>query len=186
VLIRWAIFVSGEGSNLQNILDLEAEGQLKSQRVELVVANKPCPAIDKAQRSSKENVVLDFRNPEVWDELLEILNEARIDRIFLLGFMRMLSPEFIQQWAKPLLNLHPSLLPQYKGLQAIERAYQAKEERMGVTVHEVTAALDSGPILMQAELCRIPGESLEALTERIHQLEHKLVRDYLFDLDIRP
>ncbi|PIR22839.1 MAG: phosphoribosylglycinamide formyltransferase [Deltaproteobacteria bacterium CG11_big_fil_rev_8_21_14_0_20_45_16] len=186
MLTRWAVFVSGEGSNLQNILTLESEGELKSQSIELVVANKSCPAIEKAQRYSKNNVVVDFRNPEVWAELLEVLNQAKIDKIFLLGFMKIISSGFIRSWAKPIVNLHPSLLPQYKGLQAIERAFVAKEERMGVSLHEVVAELDSGPILKQAELWRIPGESLEVLTERFHKLEHKLVRDYLLDLDIRP
>lgn len=107
-------------------------------------------------------------------ELMKPLREAAPDILCLAGFMRVLTPEFVDQWQGRMLNIHPSLLPKFKGLHTHSRAIEAAEQEHGCTVHEVTGALDDGPILGQARLTINPGESPEDLAARVLKLEHKL------------
>ncbi|HHC29275.1 MAG TPA: phosphoribosylglycinamide formyltransferase, partial [Rhodobacterales bacterium] len=102
------------------------------------------------------------------------LTKARPDIICLAGFMRILTPEFTARWSGKLLNIHPSLLPKYRGLHTHARAIEAGDKEAGCTVHEVTAELDGGPILGQARVAIEPGDTPEALAARILPWEHKL------------
>ncbi len=182
-MIRWAVFASGNGTNLQNVLDLEKAGQIPHQEIVLIHADRECKAMERALKSNKMVWKESPKTLGFVDKLLMELSAQRIDRIFLLGYMRILSPEFLKKWQRPVLNLHPSMLPKYRGLEAIERAYQAGDELVGVSLHEVVEELDAGPILLQKSLQRDPIESLESLTERIHRLEHQMVREYLLSLE---
>lgn len=182
-MIRWAVFVSGNGSNLQNFLDLEAQNKIRKNQIRLVVADKQCRALERAQKANKPSTVLSPKAEGFVQNLIKSLEENEIDRIFLMGYMKILPSEFFRAWNKPILNLHPSLLPKYKGLHAIQKAYEAGDPELGVTIHEVVEELDSGPILKQSRLNRNEAESLESLTERIHRLEHQLVAEYLFELE---
>ncbi len=181
--IRWAVFASGNGTNLQNFLNLEKQGMLPTQEIALVHVDRPCRAQDRAQLFNKAIVFKSSKDPDYTPALLERLNLEQIDRIFLLGYMRILKPDFLKAFSKPIINLHPSLLPKHRGLDAIRKAYEAGDEELGVSIHEVVEELDAGPILHQAKLVRNPNESLEELTERLHQLEYQSVRDYLLSLE---
>jgi phosphoribosylglycinamide formyltransferase-1 len=180
-MIRWAAFVSGEGTNLQNFIDLES--QLKSQSLSLVLANRECRAIQRAKEARIYNRI--FSNEE-WSSIrsiMSLLEEKEITRIFLLGFMKVLSSRFLEAWARPIINLHPSLLPAHKGLNAIQRAFEAGDAEMGVSLHEVTSELDSGQVLLQKSFFRTGRETLWEVECRIHELEREIVRDYLFALE---
>ena len=180
-MIRWAVFVSGEGTNLQNFIDVES--QLNQQMLELVVADRPCRAILRAEKASKKTQI--FLKGE-WDHpqrVIHVLTHHEISHIFLLGFMRVLSKEFLDLWSKPIVNLHPSLLPAHKGLKAIQKAFEAGDSEMGVSLHEVTEDLDSGRILLQKSYDRLNHEALADVELRIHELEREIVRDYLFVLE---
>ena len=103
-----------------------------------------------------------------------MLHQAGAEVLCLAGFMRVLSPGFVSQWAGRILNIHPSLLPKYKGLNTHARAIEAGDEVAGCSVHEVTAELDGGPILGQARVNILPGDTPEILAARILPLEHRL------------
>ncbi len=181
--LRWAVFVSGEGSNLQNVLDLEAAGALKNQVVIAVHADRECPGIARARNYKKAIFVESPKQAQFEDHLLEFLAENRIDRLLLLGYMRILKGSFLRRWAKPVINLHPSLLPRYPGLNAIDQALQAGDREIGVTLHEVVEQVDAGPILKQYRLEVVPGVSRDDIVMQVHQRERELVRDFLVELD---
>lgn len=181
--MRWAVFVSGRGSNLKSVLEAEARGEFQKNKVVLVHANRDCPALEIAQSFAKPTHVLSPNAEGFEEQLLSEFKKHEVSHVFLLGYMRLLSEKFLMSFKGPVVNLHPSLLPAYKGLRAIERAFEAKEEVMGVSLHEVIVELDSGRILKQAEVRRRPEWSLKEAEQAIHDLEHKIVREYLLDLE---
>jgi phosphoribosylglycinamide formyltransferase-1 len=150
-----------------------------------VHADRPCRAIERAQEYGIPTWVQSPKADGYLTNTLEKLEQARIDRIFLLGYMRVLNADFLAAVSRPVLNLHPSLLPAYRGLRAIERAYEAGEPWVGVSIHEVTAELDAGPLVAQAKIERNAQESLDSLILRVHELEYALVREYLLSLESR-
>lgn len=181
-MIRWAVFASGTGTNLQNFIDLESK--LSKTKLELVVSDRPCSAIEKAKSASKEIFQYSPKNSDFEEQLLDVLKKHSIDSIFLMGYMRILKASFLQSWApRRIVNLHPSLLPQYKGKDAVKQALEAGEKIIGVSLHEVVAEMDAGKVLRQEKLQCLATESFDDLMKRIHSLEHKMVQDYLFDLD---
>jgi len=184
--IRWAIFVSGNGSNLQNVLELEKNGLIPQQEIILIHADRECRALERAVEFDKVSWKSSPKSPDFLEDLLKQLSSLAVDRIFLLGYMRILSAQFLLKWQKPVVNLHPSLLPKYRGLEAIRQAYEAGDPLVGVSLHEVVEELDSGPVILQRSLTRHPDENLESLTQRIHRLEHELVREYLLSLEVQP
>ena len=113
-------------------------------------------------------------DPASEGELLRIVEDERPDLIALCGFMRILSSEFLSRVGTPVLNVHPSLLPRFRGLDAQRRAIEAGVASTGATVHYVDAGVDTGPIVMQAELPIRPGETAEELSERLLPVEHRL------------
>ncbi len=116
-----------------------------------------------------------FAKREEWERLVTaVLKSQKIEAVVLAGFMRILTPSFIRAWKGRMLNIHPSYLPAFKGAHAIRDAFQAKVKETGVTVHVVTAKLDSGPVLLQEKVKVLPGDTLESLEERIHEAEHRL------------
>ncbi len=178
-MVKWAIFVSGNGSNLQNVLELERD-ILKTQEVSLVVADRDCFALQRATHFGKMHLVIPAKRD---DEMLQTLRNQQVNSIFLLGYMRVLSEYFINTWKAPIINLHPSLLPKYRGLHAIQRSYDAKDNEAGVTLHEVVPELDAGPILKQLSFEVPKNISFDDFEVRIHSLERKIVSDYLLDLE---
>lgn len=182
-MIRWGIFASGEGTNLQNVLDLEGSGKLPNQQISCVHVDRPCRAELRAKTAHKAILHLSSKAEDYEIQLLNFLRIHNVDRIFLLGYMRVLKASFLKAWSKPIINLHPSLLPAHKGLRAIERAFEAGDAELGVSLHEVTEILDSGRLLLQLKWSRPKAASLTEIENKIHQLEYEVVRQYLIDLD---
>lgn len=172
---KLAVFISGYGSNLNIFL------QNKSQFSDLLVvsSNPEAYGLQRAKASEVDSLV--FPKPVDWGGLQKALETRGIELVFLAGFMVILPPTFVQRWQGRLFNLHPSLLPKYKGLHSIKRAYEAGDE-IGVTIHEVTAEVDSGRIVAQKiavtreETTQI---GLEEAIARTHSCEHQLVQSWI-------
>ena len=175
---RVAILISGSGSNMVSLVN-SMTGDHAARPV-LVLSNNPAAAgLKKAQDLNVPTVAIDHR-PFGEDragferELQNALLAAGPDIICLAGFMRILTPEFIQGWRGKMLNIHPSLLPKYKGLNTHARALAAGDHEHGCTVHEVTAELDGGPILGQSLIQVTQDDTAESLAARLLPLEHEL------------
>jgi phosphoribosylglycinamide formyltransferase-1 len=170
---RVAVLVSGRGSNLKALID-KASGY----EIALVASNKPqAQALDVARAAGLPTWTFDGRDTprEDYDALLSrSLEDHRIGTIALAGYMRLLSPWFVERWRGRIINIHPSLLPKYRGLKTHERALAAGEKVSGCTVHIVTEKLDSGAILAQTEVAIEPGDDAAALSEKILMAEHDL------------
>lgn len=175
---RVAILISGGGSNMVALAD-SMVGEHPARPV-LVLANSPdAGGLAKAAARGIPTAVVDHRpfgkDRAAFEAALQAaLEKAAPDIICLAGFMRILTPEFTAQWPGRMLNIHPSLLPKYRGLHTHARALEAGDTAHGCTVHEVTAELDGGPILGQARVPVLPGDTPEALAERVLPLEHQL------------
>lgn len=176
---RVAILISGGGSNMVSLVESMGEAGHPATPV-LVLANDPnAGGLAKAQALGVPTAVVDHR-PFKGDRaafeaaLQEQILASGADLLCLAGFMRILTAGFTSQWEGRCLNIHPSLLPDYKGLHTHARAIEAGEAFAGCTVHEVTAALDDGPILGQARVPVLAGDTPEALAARILPFEHQL------------
>ncbi|MCA0872405.1 phosphoribosylglycinamide formyltransferase [Seohaeicola saemankumensis] len=175
---RVAILLSGGGSNMVALLD-SMTGDHPA-RPCLVLSNDPqAGGLVKAAARGVATAAVDHR-PFKGDraafeaELVKPLEEARPDIVCLAGFMRVLTADFVTRWQGRMLNIHPSLLPKYKGLHTHARALEAGDAEHGCTVHEVTPALDDGPILGQARVPILPEDTPEALAARVLVQEHQL------------
>lgn len=170
-----AVFISGHGSNFQIFLDNK-----KRFKSLFVVSNKPdAYGLTRALENRVESLVLP--KPINWTALTEELERRQTEVIFLAGFMKILPPEFIKSWEGRLFNLHPSMLPKYKGLKAIERAYEAKDN-IGVSIHHVVPEVDAGRVVDQQialTASQYENMSLEEVTEKVHELEHEMVQAWI-------
>ncbi|MBL6426060.1 MAG: phosphoribosylglycinamide formyltransferase [Maritimibacter sp.] len=175
---RVAILISGSGSNMVALAD-SMTGDHPARPV-LVLSNvATAGGIAKAQATGIATAVVEHkpfgRDREAFEAaLIEALDAARPDIICLAGFMRILTPTFINHYAGRMLNIHPSLLPKYKGLDTHARAIEAGDDEAGCSVHEVTAELDGGPILGQARVPILPGDTPDDLAARVLPMEHRL------------
>ncbi len=173
---RIAVLISGRGSNLQSFIDACAKGDLDAD-ICLVVSNKPdVLGLVRAEEAGLETAVVDHRefdSREAFDAaLVDTVQQAEPDLVVLAGFMRILTPVFIQPFAGRLLNIHPSLLPKYPGLHTHQRALDAGDTVAGVTVHFVTEELDGGPPVVQARVPIAAGDDADSLAARVLQEEH--------------
>jgi phosphoribosylglycinamide formyltransferase-1 len=173
-----AILISGTGSNLQAFIDAVASGQLQA-KISLVISNKPDAAgLQRAADAGIETLCIDHReyeHRETFDAALtNALQKHDIDLVILAGFMRILTPVFIEPYLGRLLNIHPSLLPKYPGLKTHQRALAAGDDEAGVTVHFVTPELDSGPPVIQARVAIGDGDTADTLAARVNVVEHKI------------
>ena len=174
---RVAILISGGGSNMEALVE-SMTGDHPARPV-LVLSNVPgAGGLAKAEARAIPTAVVDHRaysdRESFEDALQHELRSARAEIVCLAGFMRVLTPRFVAGWTGRMLNIHPSLLPKYKGLQTHARALDAGDTDHGCTVHEVTADLDDGPIVGQARLSIEPGDTPETLAARLLPLEHML------------
>lgn len=175
---RVAILISGGGSNMLRLVE-DMQGLGHATPV-LVASNDPAAAgIDRAARLGVATAVIDHRpfgkdRAAFEAELLKPILAAKPDVLCLAGFMRVLTPEFVRRFEGRMLNIHPSLLPKYPGLHTHQRALDAGDAEAGCTVHEVTPVLDDGPILGQARVPVLPGDTAETLAARVLAQEHKL------------
>lgn len=170
-----AIFASGNGTNFEALADAENLKNLAEIKL-LICDNKRAKAIE---RANKRNIDVfsfdpkDYKSKQVYEK--EILSKVEdVDFIFLAGYMRILSREFLENFSGKVINIHPSLLPKYKGKNAIQRAYENKEEYIGVTIHYVNEEIDGGKIISQRKLKVDYEKSLDEIENQIHDIEHKL------------
>ena len=175
---RVAILISGGGSNMVSLVE-SMQGDHMARAV-LVLSNVPQAAgLAKAKARGIATATVDHRefgtDRAAFEKALHTcLNAAAPDIICLAGFMRILTPEFIEKWDQKMLNIHPSLLPKYQGLRSHARAIAAGDAEAGCTVHEVTSELDNGPILGQVRVPILPDDSPESLAARVLVQEHQL------------
>lgn len=180
---RVAILISGGGSNMVALVRAMAEPF--PARPVLVVSNDPAAAgLGKASALGVPVAVVDHRafvgeRAAFEAALLGAIAPAAPDILCLAGFMRILSPGFLQRLGRPVLNIHPSLLPRYPGLHTHARALAAGDAEAGCSVHEVTADLDAGPVLGQARVPVLPGDTAQTLAARVLEAEHRLYPEVL-------
>ena len=171
-----AILLSGNGTNLQAIIDSIDSGQLKADIKIVISNNKDAFGLERAKINNIKNLSIDhkdFDDRESFDErLLKEVKQEKIDFIVLAGFMRILGSNFIRNFPNKILNIHPSLLPKYPGLNTHKKVLENKDKEHGVTVHLVDEGLDSGPIIGSMKLKVIDGEKESDLERRIHKIEH--------------
>ncbi|MBI4510631.1 MAG: phosphoribosylglycinamide formyltransferase [Deltaproteobacteria bacterium] len=184
--MRLAVLVSGSGTNLQALLDAEHRGELAPGEIVLVASNRPSvQALERAQGAGKPAIVVDhkrFPSREAFEEgLLETLSEHRVDAVVLAGFMRVLTPLFLGRFPDRIVNIHPSLLPAFPGVDAQRQAWEHGVKVAGCTVHFVSPELDEGAIILQASV-PVPDavglsseEGAARLRARILEKEHEIL-----------
>jgi phosphoribosylglycinamide formyltransferase 1 len=176
---RLGVLASGRGSNLQALIDAVQGGRLRAV-IALVISNVPgAPALSKAAAAGIETLVVPHQgwaSREDYDEhLVSALGAREVDVVCLAGFMRRLSARFLERFPGPVLNVHPSLLPAFPGVDATGQAIAHGVKVAGCTVHLVTPELDAGPIVGQATVPVLPDDSAESLAARILVEEHRLL-----------
>lgn len=175
---RIAVFASGFGSNLQALIDYNNKHGLNGDIVLVFSNNKDAFALVRAKKNNIKAVFMDptrYSSREKYDsKIIEMLEEEKIDLVVLAGYMLLLSQEFVRKFKNKILNIHPALLPSFKGTHGIKDAYRYGVKVTGVTVHFVDEDLDSGPIIVQEAFPIGPDDSVEELEEKIHKVEHKI------------
>ena len=171
-MLKIAVLVSGSGSNLQALIDANLSGHIVG-----VISNKPdAYALERAKAAEIKTAVIehkDYPNRESFDAVMhQQLLDWDIDLVILAGFMRILSADFVKAWEGKMINIHPSLLPHYKGMHTHQRVLNTGDRLHGCTVHYVTAELDAGQALAQGVLQVSHQDTVESLAKRIHVLEH--------------
>lgn len=174
--VKIAVLVSGRGSNLQAIIDSIEKGYIKNAAINVVISNKAnAYALERARIHGISTVFLDpgeYDRAEYDKAILGILNQHDTDLLLLAGYFRLLGNEIIEAYRNRIMNIHPSLLPAFKGLHAQRQAFEYGVKVAGCTVHFVDEGLDSGPIILQKCVPVIPGDTEETLTNRILEQEH--------------
>jgi phosphoribosylglycinamide formyltransferase 1 len=174
--VKIAVLVSGRGSNLQAIIDSIEKGYIKNAAINVVISNKAnAYALERARNHGINTVFLDpgeYDRDEYDRAILNVLNRYDTDLLLLAGYFRLLGNEIIQIYRNRIMNIHPSLLPAFKGLHAQKQAFEYGVKVAGCTVHFVDEGLDSGPIILQKCVPVLPGDTEETLTARILEQEH--------------
>ena len=166
--MRLGVMCSGNGTNFENIVRT-----CKSDEVVLMIHNKEkCGA---AKRADKLGIPHCHIKSAKEDEIIKLFQAWRVDLIVLAGWMKIISPKLIEAFPNQIINVHPSLLPKYKGLNAVQQALDAKEEVTGCTVHYVTNELDSGEIIIQDQVDIFPHDTVDSLTKVIQQREYDIL-----------
>lgn len=176
---RVAILISGRGSNMSALIEA-AKAEDYPAEIVLVVSNRPDAAgLDRARAAGIVTAIIDHTvfgdDRAAFERALDAALQARqVDLVCLAGFMRILTPWFVGRWSGRLLNIHPALLPQFKGLDTHRRALAAGVERHGASVHFVVVEMDSGPIVAQDWVPVLEGDTEETLARRVLEVEHRL------------
>jgi phosphoribosylglycinamide formyltransferase-1 len=167
--VKIAVFASRQGTNFSAIARAVKKGRIKAELAVLVCDRPKAAVVARAKRAGVKVALV--RNEE---EILAVLAENKIDLIVLAGFMRILGPQLVGEYKHRILNIHPALLPSFKGAHGIADAFNYGVKLTGVTVHFVDEEMDHGPIILQAPLRVEQSDSLESLEKKIHKVEHKL------------
>jgi phosphoribosylglycinamide formyltransferase-1 len=181
--IKTAILISGRGSNMKALIDASMKKDFPSE-ISLVISNKKnALGLEIARESGIEEIFVDHKNfasrEEFDKKISEEIQKKNCEVICLAGFMRLLSEDFINKWKNKIINIHPSLLPAFKGANAVFDALNSGVKISGCTVHFVTKKMDSGPIIAQSEVEIFDHDSVESLSERILKEEHKIYPEAL-------
>lgn len=175
---RIVVLISGSGSNLQAIIDACKLEDYPGEVVAVISNKADAYGLERADNAGIANQALShkaFDSRELYDQaLIETIDKHQPDLLVLAGFMRILTPNFVQHYQGRLLNIHPSLLPKYQGLNTHQRAIDAKDSEHGVSVHFVTEELDGGPVILQAKVPIFDGDQADDLAQRVHEQEHRI------------
>ena len=173
--INTAVFISGRGSNLKSLIKYSKTKKSLIKIVLVISDNSTAKGLYYANKSKINNIFVKYSNKRSFENrLLRLLKKNDVDLICLAGFMKILSGSFIKKFDKHILNIHPSLLPKYKGLNTHYRAIQNKDKYSGATVHVVTERLDSGKIILQKRVKILKADSVKSLEKKILKIEHKI------------
>ena len=172
------VLISGSGSNLQAIIDAISAGTVNG-NIKMVISNKAdAYGLTRSEQAGIPNCVIshtEYPDRDSFDKaLIAEIDSHQPDLVVLAGFMRIFTPEFVNHYTGRMLNIHPSLLPKYKGLNTHQRALDDGEFRHGCTVHFVTEELDGGPLALQAEVDILAGDDADILQQRVHKAEHRI------------
>ena len=177
-MCRIVVLISGNGSNLQAIIDACHEKDYPAEVV-AVISNKPeAYGLQRASEAGIPTYSIEsssYTDRETYDQdLMQAIDSHQPDLLALAGFMRILTDDFVNHYEQRMLNIHPSLLPKYKGLNTHQRVLDAEEKRHGASVHFVTSTLDGGPIILQSAINVLPEDTAESLAAHVHQVEHQI------------
>ncbi len=175
---RVAILISGRGSNMAALIEAARADDFPAE-IALVISNKPAAGLARAKEGGVATLIIDSRpfgeDRAAFEAAMQsALERARIDLICLGGFMRLLTDDFVNRWAGRMLNIHPSLLPAFRGLDPHGQALRAGVKVSGATVHFVTPAMDAGPIVMQGVVMVRDDDTSETLAARVLEIEHRI------------
>lgn len=176
--LRVGVLASGRGSNLQSLIDQSQAGQIDAQIVLVASNNAEAGALERAQKVGIATCVInhrEFASREAFDTaMVAALREAKVELVLLAGFMRLLSPVFIEAFPQRIMNIHPALLPAFPGLNVQRQALEYGARFSGCTVHFVDGGLDTGPIIIQAVVPILENDTEESLAARILAQEHRI------------
>ena len=170
-----AVFISGRGSNLKSLINYSKKKN-SLVKIMLVISNNTNAKGLKIANSFKiKNYAIKFKNRSIFEkQSLKLIKKYNIDMICLAGFMKIVSGNFIKKFANPILNIHPSLLPKYKGLNTHLRAIKNKDKFSGASVHKVTQKLDSGKIILQKKIKILKKDTVKSLEKKVLKIEHEI------------
>lgn len=172
------MLISGNGSNLQALIDQIAQQDINAEIVGVISNKAKAFGIQRAQNAGISTTILDnkqYPDRESYDiELRKCIDNYRADLVVLAGFMRILTADFVNHYLGRMINIHPSLLPKFRGLNTHQRALDAGEQYHGASVHFVTPELDGGPVILQSRVIIEPSDTAESLAIRVHIEEHKI------------
>jgi len=184
--VKVAIFASGNGSNFEAIAQSE---ELKQAGLEIEVLVCDQPKAHVIKRAEKYHIpvfvnrLADFANRSDYEQaIIDKLKPLGIEYILLAGYMKVVTTTLLSAYPNHIINIHPSLLPKYSGLEAIERAYEANDRVTGVTIHYIDEGVDTGPIIKQCKVVRLRNDTEDSLEQRIHQTEHQMYVEVIHDL----
>jgi len=172
---KTAVFISGTGTNLKNLIKFSnKKSSLIS--IDLVISNiKNAKGLKNAKKNNIENKIISFKNQNTAEiKIINILHKKKIDLVCLAGFMKIFSKKFIKKFKGKIINIHPSLLPKYKGLNTHQRVLENNEKFSGCTVHYVVPKLDSGKIILQKKIKISKNDNVKSLQKKILKKEHEL------------
>ena len=174
IKIKTAVFISGRGSNLKNLLKFSKK-KISPISIDLIISdNKYARGLKFSEKFNINKKIFNFNNTKIDSLLLEFIRKKDIKFICLAGFMRILSKKFLKNFNGKIINIHPSLLPKYKGLNTHKKVIQNKDEFSGCSVHYVNAKLDSGKIILKKKVKVYKKDTIRSLSYRVLKAEHKL------------